>query len=124
MGPSSQKRLFTLSAAFNWLVGLILFFNAGLLFELFHVTPLPSETTFLRLFAGLVFVFGFAYYAAGDDLKIHAPVIRLGAVAKLTVVAIAAYEVMLGNISWQFMLLAGADLVFALLFFKALKTVN
>ena len=124
MMPSAQKRLFTLSAAFNWLVGLILFFNAGLLFQIFHITPLPTETPFLRLFAGLVFVFGFAYYAAGNDLKTHAPVIRLGAVAKLAVVAIAAYEVLAGSISWQFMLLAGPDLVFAVLFFKALKGVH
>lgn len=124
MNPSSHKRLFTFSATFNWLVGLMLFFNAGLLFQIFHVTPLPTETPFLRLFAGLVFVFGFAYYAAGNDLKTHAPVIRLGAVAKLAVVAIAAYEVLAGSISWQFMLLAGPDLVFAVLFFKALKGVH
>ena len=31
MSPSSQKLLFTVSAGFNWLVGLILFFNADLL---------------------------------------------------------------------------------------------
>ena len=121
MSPSSQKLLFTVSAGFNWLVGLILFFNADLLLELFHITPLPIETTFLRLFAGLVFVFGFGYYAAGSDLKTNAPVVRLGGVAKLMVVAIAAYEVVLGNISWQLMLVASADLIFALLFFRALR---
>ena len=113
--------MFTVAAGFNWLVGLILFFNADLLLELFHITPLPIETTFLRLFAGLVFVFGFGYYAAGSDLKTNAPVIRLGGIAKLMVVAIAAYEVVLGNISWQLMLVASADLIFALLFFRALR---
>ena len=82
---------------------------------------MPIETTFLRLFAGLVFVFGFGYYAAGSDLKTNAPVIRLGGIAKLMVVAIAAYEVVLGNISWQLMLVASADLIFALLFFRALR---
>ena len=121
MSHSSHKLLFTVAAGFNWLVGLILFFNADLLLELFHITPLPIETTFLRLFAGLVFVFGFGYYAAGSDLKTNAPVIRLGGIAKLMVVAIAAYEVVLGNISWQLMLVASADLIFALLFFRALR---
>lgn len=120
MNPSSQKLFFTVAAAFNWLVGLALFFNARLLMELFHVSPLPTETLFVRLFAGLVFVFGFGYYAAGNDLKSNAPVIRLGAYAKLGVVVIGTYEIMLGSISWHFMLLAGADLVFAVLFFKAL----
>ena len=124
MNPSSHKRLFTLSATFNWLVGLILFFNAGLLFQIFQVTPLPTETPFLRMFAGLVFIFGFGYYAAGNVPKTLAPVIRLGAVAKLAVVAIAAYEVIAGSISWRFMVLAGAVLVFAVLFFKALKSVH
>ena len=109
MSPASQKSFFTVAAAFNWLVGLVLFFDAGLLFQLFHVTPLPTETPFLRLFAGLVFVFGLGYYAAGNDLKINAPVIRLGGIAKLVVVAIAVAEVLLGNISWQFILLAAAD---------------
>jgi len=121
MSHSSHKLLFTVAAGFNWLVGLILFFNADLLLELLHITPLPIETTFLRLFAGLVFVFGFGYYAAGSDLKTNAPVIRLGGIAKLMVVAIAAYEVVLGNISWQLMLVASADLIFALLFFRALR---
>ncbi|MEH6634244.1 MAG: hypothetical protein V7700_01940 [Halioglobus sp.] len=121
MSHSSHKLLFTVAAGFNWLVGLILFFNADLLLELLHITPVPIETTFLRLFAGLVFVFGFGYYAAGSDLKTNAPVIRLGGIAKLMVVAIAAYEVVLGNISWQLMLVASADLIFALLFFRALR---
>jgi len=69
-------------------------------------------------------MFGFGYYAAGNDLKTNAPVIRLGAFAKLSVTAIAAYEIILGNISWQLMLVAGADLVFAVLFFRALNTVR
>lgn len=120
MSPLTQKRLFTCSALFNWLVGLGLFFAAGPLLGLFQVTPLPTETTFLRLFALLVFVFGFGYYAGGNDLKTNAPVIRLGAFAKLGVVAVAALEVALGNISWQLMLVAGADLVFAVFFFRAL----
>ena len=121
MTAKSQKLLFSVAAIFNWLVGLALFFNAALLLELFHISPLPTETTFLRLFAGLVFVFGFGYYAAGDDLKSNAPVIRLGAFAKLSVTAIAAYEILLGNISWQLMLVAGADTIFAVLFFRALS---
>lgn len=120
MSPATQKRMFTLSAVFNWLVGLGLFFAANPLLDLFHVTPLPTETTFLRLFAVLVIAFGFGYYAGGTDLKTNAPVIRLGAFAKLGVVAVAALEVALGNISWQLMLVAGWDLVFAILFFRAL----
>jgi hypothetical protein len=121
MTDQSQKMLFTLAAVFNWLVGLLLFFNAGLLFELFHISPIPTETVFLRLFAGLVFCFGFGYYWAGNDLATNAPLIRLGIVGKLSVVAIAAYEIMLGNISWQFMLVASADLVFAVFFIRALR---
>jgi hypothetical protein len=124
MTAKSQKLFFSVAAIFNWLVGLALFFNAALLLDLFHISPLPTETTFLRLFAGLVFMFGFGYYAAGNDLKTNAPVIRLGAFAKLSVVAIAAYEIILGNISWQLLLVAGADLVFAVLFFRALNTVR
>jgi hypothetical protein len=121
MSRSPQKLLFTLAAVFNWAVGLALFFNAALLFEFFYVTPLPAETLFLRLFAGLVFVFGFGYYAAGNDLKTNAPVIRLGTIGKLVVFAVAAGEVVLGNVSWQFLLLASVDLVFAVLFFRQLR---
>lgn len=50
--------------------------------------------------------------------------IRLGGIAKLAVVAVAAYEVMSGNISWQFVLLASADLLFAVLFFLALGEIG
>jgi len=103
------------------LVGLGLFFAAGPLLRLFQVTPLPTEPLFLRLFAGLVFVFGFAYYSGGTDLEKNAPVIRLGAIAKLIVVAVVSLEVARGSISWQVMLIAGFDLVFAVLFFSALQ---
>jgi hypothetical protein len=121
---SSQKILFSCAAVFNWLVALALFFNASLLLELFAVTPLPTELAFVHQFAGLVFLFGFGYYWAGNDLKTNAPVIRLGVAGKLGVVTIGLFDIVAGNISWQFMLLASADLVFALLFIQALRTLR
>jgi hypothetical protein len=103
------------------MVALVLYFDAGLLLRLFQVTPVPEPTIWLRMFASVVFLFGLVYYAAGIDLRSNASLIRLGAIAKLGLVLVAAIEVLAGAISWQFMLLLLPDVIFAMLFFRALR---
>jgi apolipoprotein N-acyltransferase len=62
MSEKSLKPLFLSAAIFNWAVGLALAFEARLLFDLFRVTPAPSEPLFLQLFSWLVVVFGIGYF--------------------------------------------------------------
>jgi hypothetical protein len=74
--------LFLTGAVFNWLVGLALHFDAGLLFELFRVTPAPTEPLFVQLFAWLVIVFGVGYLWVSRDPPGKVPIIWLGILGK------------------------------------------
>jgi hypothetical protein len=120
----SVKTMFLTAAIFNWLVGLALAARAQLLFGLFMVSPLPSEPLFLQLFSWLVIVFGIGYFWVSRDPAANVPIIRLGVLGKMSVVLVSLGCVATGVVSWQMMLLASADGVYALLFWRALKTIQ
>ena len=117
------RAVFLVGAIFNWLVGLGLAFAATALLGIFGVSPLPTEPLFLQLFAWLVVAFGVAYFWVYRDPAGNRKLIQLGIIAKLGVVIVCLINVFMGNVNWQIMLVAGADLVFAILFWRALKSV-
>jgi hypothetical protein len=124
MNAKSIRIMFTTAAWFNWMAGLAVAVNVELLFGLFGVTPLPTEPLFLQLFAWLVIVFGIGYFWASRDPVANVPVIKLGMIGKLSVVLVSLVCVMTGSISWQFMLLVSVDLLYAILFWRALKAIQ
>jgi hypothetical protein len=120
MSIRSNRLLFRAAAIFNWLAALALAFQSERLFDLLRISPAPTEPLFLQLFAWLVFVFGIGYWWAASDPVANAPIIRLGMLGKWAVVLVALFFVLVGAVSWQIMLLAGCDGLFALLFAQAL----
>ena len=124
MTPKSMRFMFTTAAWFNWVAGLAVAVNVELLFSLFRITPLPSEPLFLQLFAWLVIVFGIGYFWASRDPAANVPVIKLGMIGKLSVVLVSLACVLTGSVSWQIMLLMSIDLLYAILFWRALKAIQ
>jgi hypothetical protein len=115
------RTLFLIAAIFNWLVALALFFAPDIFMAMLHITPAPLQLPWLQQFAGLVFVFGIGYFWASRDLAANAQIIRLAVIAKLGVVIVALYTVLNGSISWQMLIPAGGDLLFAIWFIRALR---
>ena len=124
MKAKSMRIMFTTAAWFNWLAGLAVAVNAELLFGLFRITPPPTEPVFLQLFAWLVIVFGIGYFWASRDPMANVPVIKLGMIGKLSVVLVSLACVLTGSISWQLMILVSADLLYAILFWRALQSIQ
>lgn len=122
MSRELSSRMFVAAALFNWVVAAGLFFIPGPFLGLIGVAPLPEQNLWIQQFAGLVFFFGIGYYQASRDLERMAPMIRLAVWAKWGVVLIGLVNVLTGDISWQFMIPASADGVFAVLFARALKS--
>jgi hypothetical protein len=112
------------AACFNWLVAVALLIIPAKLFQLFSVTPLPTEPLFLHLFTALVFTFSMGYYWASQEFAANAPIVRLGMIGKLAVFLTGLANTLLGNVSWQILLLVSVDLLYAILFFIALKAVR
>ena len=124
MKAKSMRIMFTTAAWFNWLAGLAVAVNAELLFGLFRITPLPTEPLFLQLFAWLVIVFGIGYFWVSRDPVANVPIIKLGMIGKLSVVLVSLACVLTGSISWQMMTLVSADLLYAILFWRALQSIQ
>jgi hypothetical protein len=112
--------IFVAAAVFNWAVGAALVAAPNLLLGLLFVSPHLDNTTWVHLFGWLVIMFGVAYYLISRYPRSQRSLIRLGIVAKLGVVAIALQHVLAGDISWQILIPACADVVWALLFARAL----
>ncbi|NOR19260.1 MAG: hypothetical protein GQ538_04130 [Xanthomonadales bacterium] len=124
MTSKSMRVMFATAAWFNWVAGGAVAINVELLFGLFGITPLPTEPLFLQFFAWLVIVFGIGYFWASRDPVTNVPVIKLGMSGKLSVVLVSLACVLTGSISWQIMLLVSADLLYAILFWRALKAIQ
>jgi len=123
VNEATRKKMLISAACFNWLAALALLLIPATLFQLFRITPLPAEPLFLHLFAVVVFVFGIGYYWAAIDFVRNAPIVRLGMIGKLAVFVTGLVNTLLGNVSWQIMLLVSVDLLYAVLFFMTLKAV-
>ena len=124
MKAKSMRIMFTTAAWFNWLAGLAVAVNVELLFGLFRITPLPTEPLFLQLFAWLVIVFGIGYFWVSRDPVANVPIIKLGMIGKLSLVLVSLACVLTGSVSWQMMTLVSADLLYAILFWRALQTLQ
>ena len=124
MTPDTTKKLFLVAAFFNWIVALGLFLVPQLFLSAFSVTPAPSQSIWVQQFAGLVFVFGVGYYWASRDLYSNQAIVRLAVLGKWGVVLIALLNVLNSDISWQFLIPASADAIFAVLFVLALRSMS
>ena len=122
MSRESVSRLFLSAAIFNWVIALGLFFVPGPFLGLIHVSPAPEQTTWIQQFAGLVFFLGVGYYWLSRDFETNIPLARLAIWGKSGVVVIALSNVWRGDISWQIMIPAAADGVFAILFLRAINS--
>lgn len=121
MTPQTSRTVFTVAALFNWVVAAALFFTPHLFQQLFQISPPVDQLLWVQLFAGLVFVFGIGYFWASRDLQANRNIVKLGVIGKWAVVVIGLWNVVVGQVSWQFMIPASADGIFAILFTIALS---
>lgn len=111
-----------LSAAwYNWLAAIIFVGASDWTLTLLRLESSPSTLLFLHFFCTLAFFFGISYYQAASDLAGHASSIKLAAIAKLSLVAVTTIDVTLGLVSWPILVPIFGDLVYGILFFRALS---
>lgn len=115
-----HRTLFLAAAAFNVVAGLALVAHP-LWFDLLGIVPHPENTFFLALFVCLVLTFGYGYYLAAGDFASNRAIVKLGAIGKLLVFTTALIYLIAGRTSWHLPVVTIADLVFAVLFIRALR---
>jgi hypothetical protein len=124
MSTEATSKMLLGAAIWNWIGALGLFFIPELFLQAFFVTPAPEQSIWVQQFAGLVFVFGIGYYWASRDFDNNRAIVQLAVWGKWGAVLIAALNILSGDISWQLMIAASVDGVFAILFTLALKPIS
>jgi hypothetical protein len=106
-----SRTLFFVAAGFNALVVI------GLLIPNSPAWPLlgamsPEQPLFLHLFLVMVAVFAAAYFWIGWSPAGKAPLILVGAIGKLSVVAVVLAHYVAGSVTVALPVLASGDLIF------------
>lgn len=120
MTDTYARRLFSIAAAFNFVVGLPFLFAMPQLAELTGMRPVPSEPLMVHLAAVLVLTFGWGYWRISRDPVANRPIIHMGVVGKSAVVLAGFADWFLGNTNWVFPALLVGDAIFATLFVQYL----
>lgn len=116
-----MKAMFISAALFNWIAAIVFVFASDWVMALLALESSPTALLFLHFFCTLVFLIGFPYYRAATDLAGQASVIKYGGTAKIGLFVVATIDVVLGLVSWPVLLLLSADLMYGILFFRALS---
>ncbi len=117
---NTHRALFGTAALFNITVAVLLVFGNVTTWKLFGLPP-PHETLFVQLFAVFVALFGVAYFWIGLAPADKRPLIQLCAFGKLTIFTTIVLEYLAGNAPAMIIGPASGDLIFAILFLRALR---
>ncbi|MBU0996358.1 MAG: hypothetical protein KJ737_27985 [Proteobacteria bacterium] len=117
---SYYRKLFFISAIWNWGVTLTFAVGYRVVFPLFGM-ELPVYPVFFLMFLGLCFVFGIGYYWVSTDLTHNRGIVKMGIIGKLLVFAGLLWAGISGQINFIFVGAGIVDLVFATLFIGFLK---
>jgi len=112
---NATRVLFRSAALFNWAAALILLAPLGLAARL-GLEPLPVGSVYEFIAAAAIALFGLGYWWAGTDPLRNRPLIELGLIGKIAVVALVGCAVLTGQANWRLAALASGDLVYAALF--------
>ncbi len=116
------RKLFSISAAFNFAVAAGLLFLRGGLFPLLGLDPVAGADLALPyIAAALVASYGYAYACLAYDARKYRVYIPLGIIGKLMVFGAVCSLWRSGDVSWRLPGFVSADLVFALLFVDYLR---
>lgn len=113
------RKLFVVAALFNLGAAALLAFGHRMLVSQLGMTPAAEPALYLHIMTVAIAIFGWGYYLVSRDLS-QTAVVRIGAWAKLAVVAVIGGYWAAGQCSWHLPLLASGDLLFAGAFFRFL----
>jgi hypothetical protein len=116
------RKLFSISAAFNFAVAAALLFLSGTILPLLGLDPVAgANLTLPYVAAALIGSYGYAYACLAYDARKYRSYISLAIIGKLAVFAVVCSLWRGGDVSWRVPGFASADLIFALLFIDYLR---
>ncbi|MDP9139377.1 MAG: hypothetical protein M3O62_01110 [Pseudomonadota bacterium] len=121
MSTSYARKLFGTAALFNGLAGLSILGFGRQMATLFGF-PAPENLLFSQITGMVVVLFGIGYAMEARHPGENRAAVVIGMYGKIGIVVLAAGHVIAGTVNWVFPALAGADLVYAFLFWRYLSS--
>lgn len=115
MSDSFWRNVFLVSAAFNFLVGISMFFDLTKFAEAQGLEAMPYDALFSPLIGWFILVFGLMYLALSQDLE-NKTIALMGLTGKLGVVILVWFAYGSGLAPFTMAALTLIDFVFAGLF--------
>ena len=110
-----------LAAIYEGLLGLAFLFFSGSIFRILGV-EFTADPVYVQLAVGLIAIMGLGFYFAWHDPLINGDIVRLGVVFKAFYILLAIYALIRGELPHGvFLLFAGIDVVFFLVFLLCLR---
>jgi hypothetical protein len=78
----------------------------------------------MQLAMGLVFALGVGYYLVSKDITKNHDLVKVGIIGKILAASVLIFHYAIGNFHVLLALCGGVDLLFVILFFEFLRTVN
>ena len=117
------QSLFLGTAIYNWSVAISMLKPAGT-FEAMHISPIPAQDNTLHTCCVCIGGFGFIYYWASQDLPANYDLVWLGMALKAGNIAFAIFDIWVGTITWQLLLLLAPDMILVIIFYNVLGEVK
>lgn len=124
MGRKSYyERLFVIAAVWNWGAAILFFFWSSQVFTMLKMTPL-NYPGIMQLAMGLVFALGVGYYLVSKDITTNHDLVKVGIIGKALAASVLIFHYAIGNFHVLLALCGVVDLLFGILFFEFLRTVD
>ena len=115
------KGLFLTAAIYDFILGIVFLFFYKPLFRSLSI-PLPINPAYLSLSAAFVFVIGLGYYFVYRNIYANRDLAKIGAIYKFAYVVVGLYYLLINSVPHMiFMVFAGIDVIFLVLFIEFLN---
>ncbi len=120
------KYLFFIGAIWNWLIGVIFIAASIFLTDLYAMfgAQEPLSLVWFHIFFIFVIIFGIGYFCVGQDIDKNHGIVKIGIIAKLSVVVVFFYYFLIGDFNILVMGPPIVDLIFVILFLEFLINYN
>ena len=123
MKVKTIKLLFIISALYDFLLGVIFLVGFRKIYNYFDIA-LPNHDGYVQFGAAVVAIFGVGFWFVAQDPQRNRDIIKMGILLKLSYSGVAVYHAALGNLPGIWLPFAWFDLIFLVLFVRALKTLK
>ncbi|MEK6563996.1 MAG: hypothetical protein AABZ65_03080 [Candidatus Omnitrophota bacterium] len=123
MSLKTIRRLFIISALYDFILGVIFLAGFRHVYNYFNIA-LPNHDGYVQFAAALVVIFGIGFWFVAHDPQRNRDIIKMGILLKLSYSGVAFYHAALGNLPGIWLPFAWLDLIFLVLFILAFKSLK